>query len=202
MYEQEHILYIQLGSYVFGHRPIAYIYVYCIYIYTYIYIYIYIYIAAVVRMMQKSISLWQNHFIDSFQNRLSTNTWRCFKSTCSHTDTQATEHCGINPHSDCFYCLSTRFSCYASFNCDSFILSVKCANPKLSNLCSCPQILFPASSGMRLLAVCNTVNTTQAINTHLCTMQFPHFYTPYIITVLMHSAAATLTSHKTSGMTV
>ncbi len=31
---------------------------------------------------------------------------------------------GINPHSDCFYCLSTRFSCYASFNCDSFILTV------------------------------------------------------------------------------
>ncbi len=193
-----------------GQSPIymytVYIYIY-IYIYIYslslsLYIYIYIYIAAVVRMMQKvfpcdriiSLIVSKTDYLQALGGVLNPHV-----ATPTH---KLQNTVGINPHSDCFYCLSTRFSCYASFNCDSFILSVKCANPKLSNLCSCPQILFPASSGMRLLAICNTVNTTQAINTHLCTMQFPHFYTPYIITVLMHSAAATLTSHKTSGMTV
>ncbi len=79
----------------------------------YIYIYIYIYIAAVVRMMQKvlpcdrivSLIVSKTDYLQALGGVLNPHV-----ATPTH---KLQYTVGINPHSDCFYCLSTRFSCYA-----------------------------------------------------------------------------------------
>ncbi len=110
------------GPYLFLATTI-YIYIY-IYIYICVCVYIYIYIAAVVRMMQKvlpcdrivSLIVSKTDYLQALGGVLNPHV-----ATPTH---KLQYTVGINPNSDCFYCLSTRFSCYASFNCDSFILTV------------------------------------------------------------------------------